>query len=32
MDPVLDISLNLYLIRSVVVLVVAVGVYFLRPD
>ena len=32
MDPVLDISLNLYLIRSVVVLVMAVGFYFLRPD
>ncbi len=32
MDPVLDISLNLYLIRLAVVLVVAVGVYFLRPN
>ena len=32
MDSVLDISLNLYLIRLVVVLVVAAGVYFLRPD
>ena len=30
MDSPLDISLNLYLIRLVVVLVVAAGVYFLR--
>jgi hypothetical protein len=32
MDPVLDITLNLYLIRLVVVLAVAAGVYFLRYD
>jgi hypothetical protein len=32
MDPVLDITLNLYLIRLVVVLAVAAGVYILRYD
>lgn len=32
MDPALDISLNLYLIRSVVVLVLAAGFYFLRNE
>ena len=32
MDSVLDITLNLYIIRLAVVLVVAAGVYFLRYD
>ena len=32
MDAALDISLNLYLIRSFIVLVVVAGVYFFRYD
>ncbi len=32
MEPALDISLNMYIIRIVVVLIAAAGAYFLRQD